>query len=49
MCRRPAALSETASRLLRALGRQRHDLSHIGVAPGGSGTANAFSRYEISV
>ena len=28
---------------------QRHGGSHIGAAPGGSGTANAFSRNEISV
>ena len=28
---------------------QRHEPSHIGAAPGGSGTANAFSRNEISV
>ena len=30
-------------------GRQRHDCAHIGVASGGSGTANAFSRNETSV
>ena len=30
-------------------GRHRHDPSHIGEASGGSGTANAFSRNEISV
>jgi len=29
--------------------RQRHDWAHIGAAPGGNGTANAFSRNEISV
>ena len=30
-------------------GRQCHDSVHIGVASGGSGTANAFSRNETSV
>ena len=30
------------------VGRERHEPSHIGVVPGGSGTVNAFSRYEIS-
>ena len=30
-------------------GGQCHDPSHIGEASGGSGTANAFSRNEISV
>ena len=29
--------------------RERHDSAHIGGASGGSGTANAFSRNEISV
>jgi hypothetical protein len=28
---------------------ERHDSAHIGAASGGNGTANAFSRNEISV
>ena len=32
-----------------SLRRQRHDPAHIGEASGGSGTANAFSRNDISV
>jgi hypothetical protein len=43
--RQPAAPGRGAG----GFGGQRHDPSHIGAAPGGSGTANAFSTNEISV
>jgi hypothetical protein len=45
----PARQPAASGRGARGLGRQRHDPAHIGAASGGSGTANAFSRNEISV
>ena len=45
----PVGQSATSGRGARGFRRERHDSAHIGAAPGGSGTANAFSRNEISV
>ena len=45
----PPGQPAASGRGARGFGRERHEPSHIGVVPGGSGTVNAFSRYEISV
>ena len=45
----PPGQPTASGRSAGGFGRQRHDPAHIGAAPGGSGTANAFSRNEISV
>ena len=48
----PARQPAASRRGARGLVRQGHDPScpsHIGAAPGGSGTSNEFSRNEISV
>ena len=45
----PGGQSAASGRGGGGFGGQRHDRARIGAASGGSGTANAFSRNEISV
>jgi hypothetical protein len=45
----PGTKAAAPGRGARGFRRQRHGPAHTGAVPGGSGTANAFSRNEIIV